>query len=94
MLITINNITLKATLVDNSSTKALVKLLKQNPITIHMQDYANFEKVGMLTKTLPKNDEFFKTQNDMNIALEKLNYKINVYYDEIVKKEKQLLKGE
>ena len=30
----------------------------------------------------------------MELALEKLNYKIDVYYDEIVKKEKQLLKAE
>lgn len=31
---------------------------------------------------------------DMNAALEKLNYKIDVYYKEIVKKEKIFIKGE
>lgn len=31
---------------------------------------------------------------DMNAALEKLNYKIDVYYKEIVKKEKIFFKGE
>lgn len=31
---------------------------------------------------------------DMNAALEKLNYKIDVYYKEIVKKEKKFIKGE
>lgn len=30
---------------------------------------------------------------DMNAALEKLNYKIDVYYKEIVKKEKTFLRG-
>lgn len=56
--ITINDQTeLTATLVDNSSTKALIKLLKENPITISMSDYANMEKVGDLGTTLPQNNE-------------------------------------
>lgn len=32
--------------------------------------------------------------SDMNAALERLNYKIDVYYNEIVEKEKKLLKEE
>lgn len=56
--ITINDETiLTATLMDNSSTKALIELLKENPITISMSDYANMEKVGDLGTTLPRNDE-------------------------------------
>ncbi len=62
MLIKIGSTTLDATLVDNSSTRALKELLKKNPITISMSDYSNFEKVGTLPKTLPRNDEFFRTQ--------------------------------
>lgn len=41
MQITIGNTTLSATLVDNSSTKALKELLKQGPIIVHMRDFAN-----------------------------------------------------
>lgn len=53
------------------------------------------ETVAMRKQLLIDQREILKQKiNDMNIALEKLNYKINVYYDEIVKKEKQLLKGE
>ncbi len=35
-----------------------------------------------------------KKISDMNAALERLNYKIDVYYNEIVEKEKTLLKGD
>ena len=53
------------------------------------------ETVAMRKQLLIDQREILKQKiNDMNIALEKLNYKIDVYYDEIVKKEKQLLKGE
>jgi len=52
---------LNATLVDNSSTRALIEKLKQGPITINMQDYGNFEKVGELGFTLPQNDEHIVT---------------------------------
>lgn len=58
MQITIGNTTLSATLVDNSSTRALKELLKQGPIIVHMRDFANFEKVGSKGlakyKTYPK----------------------------------------
>jgi hypothetical protein len=46
-----------ATLVDNSSTEALKKLLAQGPITIDMRDYGGFEKVGSIGTNLPTNDE-------------------------------------
>ncbi len=53
------------------------------------------ETAAMRKQLLIDQREILKQKiNDMNIALEKLNYKIDVYYDEIVKKEKQLLKGE
>jgi hypothetical protein len=48
---------LTATLVDNSSTVALKRLLAQAPITIDMRDYGNMEKVGGLGTSLPRNDE-------------------------------------
>lgn len=51
----------RATLADNSSSKALVKLLEKSDITIEMQDYANMEKVGSLGSLLPRNDEQIET---------------------------------
>ncbi len=50
-----------ATLVDNSSTRALKELLAQGDISINMRDYGNMEKVGSLGTTLPRNDEYFTT---------------------------------
>ncbi|WP_274967053.1 cyclophilin-like fold protein [Pseudothermotoga lettingae] len=60
--IIVNNRILKAVLVDNSSTKALMELLSKGPITIQMHDYGNFEKVGPLGTTLPRNDEYITTE--------------------------------
>lgn len=51
-----------ATLVDNSSSKALKEMLAKGSITINMRDYANMEKVGMLGKKLPRNDEQITTE--------------------------------
>lgn len=48
---------LKAELVDNSSTTALMKLLHEGPVTINMKDYGKMEKVGLLEKNLPTNDQ-------------------------------------
>lgn len=53
---------LTATLVDNSTTEALVKLLSEGPITIDMRDYAGMEKVGALPESLPRNDEPINTE--------------------------------
>jgi hypothetical protein len=61
MKIIIGSRELIATLVKNSSTEALKKLLKAGPITIDMHDYGNMEKVGGLGKSLPTNDERITT---------------------------------
>jgi len=53
---------LTATLVDNSSTRALKALLAQGPLTLAMEDYGGFEKVGSLGTTLPRNDEPITTE--------------------------------
>ena len=47
---------------DNVSTKALVNLLKEGPLTINMNDYAGMEKVGPIGTTLPQCDERLTTQ--------------------------------
>lgn len=51
-----------ATLVDNSTTKALKAMLLEGPITINMRDYGNMEKVGSLGANLPRNDESITTE--------------------------------
>lgn len=55
-------VTLTATLSDNSSAEALMKLLAVGPVAIDMHDYANMEKVGSLPESLPRNDTYFTTQ--------------------------------
>lgn len=53
--------TFTATLVDNSSVKALKELLNKGDIHIDMSDYGNMEKVGSLGMSLPRNDEYITT---------------------------------
>ena len=60
--IAVNGTTLTATLKDNVSTRALVNLLKEGPLTINMNDYARMEKVGPIGTTLPQCDERLTTQ--------------------------------
>lgn len=56
IILSVNGSELTATLEDNSSAEALVKLLEQGPLTINMEDYANMEKVGPIGRSLPRND--------------------------------------
>ena len=76
----VNGTELTATLEDNSSAKALTELLKQGNITVNMSDYGNFEKVGDLPQSLPRNDEKITTVPG-DIILYQGN-KITIYYDE------------
>ena len=78
--ISVNGTELTATLEDNSSAQALTELLKQGNITVDMSDYGNFEKVGDLPQSLPKNDETITTVPG-DIILYQGN-KITIYYDE------------
>ena len=59
--LTIGAKVLTAKLVQNSSTKALKELLAKGPLTIHMNDYGNFEKYGDIGHNLPTNDESITT---------------------------------
>lgn len=52
---------LTATLVENSSTEALIGMLSEGPVTVEMNDYAGMEKVGTLPESLPRNDEQINT---------------------------------
>lgn len=78
--IKVNNTTLNANLINNSSANALIKKLKTQDITITMEDYGNFEKVGNLGFELPRNDEHIKTSPG-DIILYQGNM-ITIYYDE------------
>ena len=70
---------LTATLVDNSSATAFYQLLKKGPLTVDMNDYGNFEKVGPLGTTLPRNDTQITTTSG-DIILYQGN-QITIYYD-------------
>ncbi len=45
--------TVTATLADNTATRVLTSLLDAGPVTIAMEDYGGFEKVGSLPQALP-----------------------------------------
>ncbi len=60
--ISVGNTTLTASLTDNASAAALFEALKKSSLTIEMQDYGNFEKVGTLGFSLPRSDEYFTTE--------------------------------
>ena len=79
LYIKIGDVTLTATLTDNSSTAALVDLLRQGDVTIDMHDYGNFEKVGELPITLPANDEDISTEAGDLILY--LGHRFVIYYD-------------
>ena len=62
MNITIGGKTVAVTLSDNSSAEALYEALLKGPITYEAHDYGNFEKVGELGQSFPRNDEQINTQ--------------------------------
>ncbi len=71
--------TLAATLADNSSAMTFYEFLQKGPVTIKMHDYGNFEKVGPLGTTLPRNDTQITTTAG-DIILYQGN-QITIYYD-------------
>lgn len=62
LTIAIGEITLTASLEENSSAQALRELLANGPLTIEMSDYGSMEKVGPLGTSLPTNNEQITTQ--------------------------------
>ena len=79
MYLTIGGVTKTATLVSNSSTEALVAQLQLGNITYEAHDYGNFEKVGPLGYTFPRNDEDITTQPGDLILYQGSN--LCIYYD-------------
>ena len=52
MNVQIGDYTFTATLEDNKAVKELVDMMKDGPVTIAMDDYSGFEKVGSLGRSL------------------------------------------
>ena len=79
MNIQVNGHVLTATLVDNSSTAALLEQLAKGTITYEAHDYGNFEKVGDIGIELPQNNTDITTQPGDIILYQGRN--ICIYYD-------------
>lgn len=76
--ITVGDQELLATFADNSSAEAFRDLLAQGPVTVSMDDYGGFEKVGSLGTTLTRNDTRITTQPG-DVILYQGN-QITIYY--------------
>lgn len=62
MNVTIGEQSFIAVLEDNAATRELVKMMEEGPISIDMDDYSGFEKVGSLGKSLPPDNQQMTTQ--------------------------------
>ncbi|MDE6770524.1 MAG: hypothetical protein K2J78_12440 [Muribaculaceae bacterium] len=60
--LTVGNNSMTATLVDNEATRSLLDLLAKGPVTINMDDYGGFEKVGSLPQSFPTSNTQITTQ--------------------------------
>lgn len=76
--ITVGDYELLATFEDNSSAREFQTLLAQGPVTVSMDDYGGFEKVGSLGTTLTRNDTQITTQPG-DVILYQGN-QITIYY--------------
>ena len=62
MSVTIGEQSFTATLEDNVATRELVEMMKEAPISIDMDDYSGFEKVGPLGRSLTTANQQITTQ--------------------------------
>lgn len=62
ILLTVGDKTMKAALVDNAATRELQKLLEKGPVTIKMNDYGGFEKVGTLPQSFTTSNSQITTE--------------------------------
>ena len=70
---------LTATLDDNSSAKAFYELLQKGPLTVKLNEYGGFEKVGSLGTSLPRSDRQTATKSG-DIMLYQGN-QITIFYN-------------
>lgn len=78
--IEVNGEVLTATLEDNSSVAALLELIEEDSLTLELEDYSGFEKVGELPQVLPTNDEELDTDAGDLILYQGNQFVI--YYDQ------------
>ena len=76
--ITVGDYAMTAAFADNSSAEAFRELLAQGPVTVEMEDYGGFEKVGPLGTTLTRNDVQITTKPG-DVILYQGN-QITIYY--------------
>lgn len=76
--ITVGDEELLAVWEDNSSAEEFRELLAQGPVTVEMEDYGGFEKVGPLGTTLTRNDQQITTEPG-DVILYQGN-QITIYY--------------
>ena len=62
MKIEVNGSLFTATLADNAAVDALADWVEEGPVTLELSDYAGFEKVGPLGRSLPASDSQTTTQ--------------------------------
>ena len=77
--ITVGGKTITAEFEDNPSATAFAEKLATGPVTVSMKDYGNFEKVGALGFSLPRNDTSINTVPG-DVILYQGN-QITIYYD-------------
>lgn len=59
--VNINGSDFLASIENNEATNELTKMMEIEPITLHLQDYGGFEKVGPLGRNLPSSDRHINT---------------------------------
>ena len=79
IIIEVNGKKLTVSLEDNSSTVALVEKLKNQDIVVEAHDYGDFEKVGELGFSLPRNDTQITTKAGDLILYQ--GSQLSLYYD-------------
>ena len=80
MLLEVNGYTFEVELENNTSAKALKEYVSKEKRTFSLDDYGNFEKVGDLGITLPRNDETITTKEGDLILY--LGNKLCLYYNQ------------
>ena len=80
MLLEVNGYTFEVELENNTSAKALREYVSKEKRTLSLDDYGNFEKVGDLVITLPRNDETITTKEGDLILY--LGNKLCLYYNQ------------
>lgn len=61
--LTVEGVTFSATFADNQGAETLADLLTDGPLTLSLEDYGGFEKVGSLGQSLPTSNTHITTQS-------------------------------